>query len=120
MKRSTKVNEANLATILGYIKNLMNKKKTVTFIDLSVRTLKQANQIFNSNPNLNGDFGLCAKSSIYQHEMFPKPFIKLKTRNGFIGIIDVEDWVLVTASKIIIKKGFYNEGGNSMQIWSFS
>ena len=118
MKRSQRVTEANLPTILGYVKNIM-QKKTVTFLTVKAKTLKQTNRVLNSNSSLDGHFGLCVKA-IIRKEGFPKQFIALSTRNGFVEIIDIDDQVHITADKIIIKKGVYSENGKGIEVWKFA
>lgn len=121
MKRSKRVSESNLPTILGYVKNIMKKKKTVTFLAVPTKTLKTTNQVFNTDRSLDGNFGLCVRVAIRNRKYgFPKPFITLLTRNGFVNLIDVDDQVHVTADKIIIKKGFYSETGSGIEIWKFA
>lgn len=118
MKRSQRVSEANLPTILGYIKNITKKRRTVTFLPVISKTLKTTNQLLNHEVALDGQFGLCLEAVI-RKDGFPKPFITLKTRNGFVGLLDVDDQVHITASRIIIKKGIYSETGSGIEVWKF-
>jgi hypothetical protein len=119
MKRSQRVTEANISTFLGYVSKIAKKKRTVTFLLVTTKTLKKTNQVFNSDKLLDGDFGLCDKL-VSRKDGFSKPFITLRTCNGFIGLIDVDDQVHITADKIIIKKGRYSETGQGIEIWKFA
>lgn len=118
MKRSQRVSEANLPTILGYVKNIMKKSRTVTFLLMDTKTLKTTNQVLNYDSSLDGNFGLCFQA-VNRRDGFPKPFITLKTRNGFVSIIDVDDQVHIAAGKIIIKKGNFSETGSGIEVWKF-
>jgi len=110
MRKSKKVTEANLATILGYVKKAIRSKKMIAFTELRVKTLKRATRRVNSNMAIFQGFSLSNKAVIVKREMypsaFPKPFIAVYTQDGSLVIIDVEDRVDIKADQIMIKKGF--------------
>ena len=118
MKRSQRVLEANLPTILGYLKSILKKKKKVTFITMSTKTLKKTNQALNGDKSIDGDSGSFLVATI-RTDGFPKPFITLRTLCGSVGIIDVDDQVNISFDKIVIKKGFYSETGSGIEVWKF-
>jgi hypothetical protein len=123
MKRSMKVTEANLATILGYVKNVVRSKRFFYFTEVRANTLKQATRRVNCKLAIFCSFGLSNKAVIVKKEThpnaFPKPFISVQTHGGSVAIIDIEDQISVTANAITIKKGAYGENREAIEVWKF-
>lgn len=121
MKRSKRVTEGNLPTILSYVKKLVRNKHQIIFTELKVKTLKKANHRVNCRTTLFKGFKLgneviIIKSTIH----FPKPFIAVHTEDGSLAVIDIGDQVHVTANQVIVKKGLYGEHSSAIEVWKFA
>jgi hypothetical protein len=123
MKRSKKVTEANLATILSYVKKVIRNKRIISFTELRVKTLKHATRQVNCGPVMFCGFELSDEVIIVKKETypnaFPKPFIAVHTKDGSLAIIDVEDQVNITDNRITVKKGIYGENCSAIEVWKF-
>ncbi len=124
MKRSKKVTEGNLPTILSYVKKLVRNKRRIIFTELKVRTLKKANHRVNCRTTIFKDFKLGDEVNIVKRGMyasaFPKPFIAVHTNDGSLAIIDIDDQVNITANQVIVKKGVYGEHSSAIEVWKFA
>jgi len=124
MKRSKRVTEGNLPTILSYVKKMVRNKHRIIFTQLKVKTLKEANRKVSCKTTIFKDFKLGHKVTIirwvmYTGSTFNGPFIAVCTNDGSQAIVDIGDQVNITTNQIIIKKGINGEHGPVIEVWKF-